>query len=49
MGLQTGYLKNTAEAYMYLSEMTRRAPVTLLLFLYARLQTGRIMVFSYML
>ena len=47
MGLQTGYLKNTAEAY--LSEMTRRAPVTLLLFLYARLQTGRIMVFSYML
>ena len=31
MGLQTGYFKNAAE--VYLSEMTRHAPVTLLLFL----------------
>ena len=31
MGLQTGYFKNAAE--VYLSQMTRHAPVTLLLFL----------------
>ena len=41
MGLQTGYFKNAAE--VYLSEMTRHAPVTLLLFLDSKSRSNRVL------
>ena len=41
MGLQTGYFKNAAE--VYLSEMTRHAPVTLLLFLDSKSISTRVL------
>ena len=39
MGLQTGYFKNAAE--VYLSEMTRHAPVILMLFLDSKSRSNR--------